>query len=173
MDAGHHAINSSPRIYSRYKPYPRPYPDLERRPPMSHPAFDSSQISQQNVSIRHQEDPRTNDPYQHYWCRPPGDQSFQEYQRRQSVSDPSSLPVQYTDESSTRVHDRLRRRCFNCRATYTTAWRRSNLNPGKLLCNKCGLFERTHSRPRPEHFPNKREYVAPGLKYPAEATLEA
>ena len=24
------------------------------------------------------------------------------------------------------------------------------------LCNKCGLFERTHSRPRPEQFPHKR-----------------
>jgi hypothetical protein len=24
------------------------------------------------------------------------------------------------------------------------------------LCNKCGLFERTHSRPRPEQFPHRR-----------------
>jgi hypothetical protein len=28
------------------------------------------------------------------------------------------------------------------------------------LCNKCGLFERTHSRPRPEQFPHKRGPLA-------------
>ena len=28
------------------------------------------------------------------------------------------------------------------------------------LCNKCGLFERTHSRPRPEQFPHKRGPIA-------------
>ncbi|KAF8664859.1 hypothetical protein AX14_006691, partial [Amanita brunnescens Koide BX004] len=47
-------------------------------------------------------------------------------------------------------------RCFNCCTTDTSTWRRSNLSPGKVLCNKCGLFERTHSRPRPEQFPHKR-----------------
>ncbi|KAG2011100.1 hypothetical protein CC2G_011251 [Coprinopsis cinerea AmutBmut pab1-1] len=36
----------------------------------------------------------------------------------------------------------------------------SNLSPGKVLCNKCGLFERTHSRPRPEQFPHKRGPLA-------------
>ncbi|KAJ7913761.1 hypothetical protein B0H13DRAFT_2271032 [Mycena leptocephala] len=34
------------------------------------------------------------------------------------------------------------------------------------LCNKCGLFERTHSRPRPQQFPHKR-----GL--PASLTLRS
>ncbi|KAJ7806849.1 hypothetical protein B0H14DRAFT_2274917, partial [Mycena olivaceomarginata] len=34
-------------------------------------------------------------------------------------------------------------------------WRRSNSSLGKVSCNKCGLFERTHSRPRPEQFPHK------------------
>ena len=28
------------------------------------------------------------------------------------------------------------------------------------MCNKCGLFERTHSRPRPEQFPHKRGPLA-------------
>ena len=28
------------------------------------------------------------------------------------------------------------------------------------LCNKCGLFERTHSRPRPDQFPHKRGPLA-------------
>ncbi|KAJ7856861.1 hypothetical protein B0H13DRAFT_2078069 [Mycena leptocephala] len=31
------------------------------------------------------------------------------------------------------------------------------------LCNKCGLFERTHSRPRPQQFPHKRGRLRPRL----------
>ncbi|THG96695.1 hypothetical protein EW145_g7734, partial [Phellinidium pouzarii] len=62
----------------------------------------------------------------------------------------------YTDDASTKLSDRVRRRCFNCCTTDTSTWRRSSLNPGKVLCNKCGLFERTHSRPRPDQFPHKR-----------------
>ncbi|KAK2459253.1 hypothetical protein APHAL10511_008730 [Amanita phalloides] len=62
----------------------------------------------------------------------------------------------YTDDANTKLSDRVRRRCFNCCTTDTSTWRRSNLSPGKVLCNKCGLFERTHSRPRPEQFPHKR-----------------
>ncbi|KAF9075652.1 hypothetical protein BDP27DRAFT_1043304 [Rhodocollybia butyracea] len=60
----------------------------------------------------------------------------------------SNVPVAYTDDAATKLSDRVRRRCFNCCTTDTSTWRRSNLSPGKL-CNKCGLFERTHSRPRP------------------------
>ncbi|PFH53247.1 hypothetical protein AMATHDRAFT_45531 [Amanita thiersii Skay4041] len=71
---------------------------------------------------------------------------------------PGQAPVGsiYTDDASTKLSDRVRRRCFNCCTTDTSTWRRSNLSPGKVLCNKCGLFERTHSRPRPEQFPHKR-----------------
>ncbi|RPD53778.1 hypothetical protein L226DRAFT_469952 [Lentinus tigrinus ALCF2SS1-7] len=57
--------------------------------------------------------------------------------------------ITYSDDSSTKVSDRVRRKCYNCRATSTSTWRRSSLNPGKVLCNECGLFERTHSRHRP------------------------
>ncbi|VDC02945.1 unnamed protein product [Peniophora sp. CBMAI 1063] len=66
----------------------------------------------------------------------------------------------YTDDAATKLSDRVRRRCFNCCTTDTSTWRRSSLNPGKVLCNKCGLFERTHSRPRPEQFPHKRGPLA-------------
>ncbi|KAG5729237.1 hypothetical protein E4T56_gene7456, partial [Termitomyces sp. T112] len=62
----------------------------------------------------------------------------------------------FTDDAATKLSERVRRRCFNCCTTDTSTWRRSNLSPGKVLCNKCGLFERTHSRPRPEQFPHKR-----------------
>ncbi|TDL21885.1 hypothetical protein BD410DRAFT_723829, partial [Rickenella mellea] len=62
----------------------------------------------------------------------------------------------FTDDASTKLSDRVRRRCFNCCTTDTSTWRRSSLHPGKVLCNKCGLFERTHARPRPDQFPHKR-----------------
>ncbi|KAJ7447645.1 hypothetical protein FB451DRAFT_1147865 [Mycena latifolia] len=70
------------------------------------------------------------------------------------------VPVVYTDDAATKLSDRVRRRCFNCSTMDTSTWRRSNLSPGKVLCNKCGLFERTHSRPRPEQFPHKRGQLA-------------
>ncbi|KAF5362067.1 hypothetical protein D9756_002830 [Leucocoprinus leucothites] len=75
---------------------------------------------------------------------------------------PGSQPVSivHTDDAATKLSDRVRRRCFNCCTTDTSTWRRSNLSPGKVLCNKCGLFERTHSRPRPEQFPHKRGPLA-------------
>ncbi|KAJ7447678.1 hypothetical protein FB451DRAFT_1411773 [Mycena latifolia] len=72
----------------------------------------------------------------------------------------SVIQVVHTDDAATKLSDRVRRRCFNCCTTDTTTWRRSNLSPGKVLCNKCGLFERTHSRPRPEQFPHKRGPLA-------------
>ncbi|KAJ7160478.1 hypothetical protein C8R46DRAFT_1038713 [Mycena filopes] len=67
-----------------------------------------------------------------------------------------AIPVTFTDDARTKLNERVRRRCFNCCTTDTATWRRSNLSPGKVLCNKCGLFERTHSRPRPAQFPPKR-----------------
>lgn len=91
---------------------------------------------------------------------------------------PPSQPnyIVHTDDAATKLNDRVRRKCYNCRTTDTSTWRRSSLTPGKVvchhwyslslsllmiacpeqLCNKCGLFERTHSRPRPEQFPHKR-----------------
>jgi hypothetical protein len=72
----------------------------------------------------------------------------------------SNNHIIHTDDATTKLSERVRRRCFNCCTTDTSTWRRSNLSPGKVLCNKCGLFERTHSRPRPEQFPHKRGPLA-------------
>ncbi|KAJ8075241.1 hypothetical protein PM082_019574 [Marasmius tenuissimus] len=58
--------------------------------------------------------------------------------------------VVYTEDASTRLSSRVRRRCFTCGETETSAWRRSNHNPGKLLCNKCGLAERKSSSAFPQ-----------------------
>ncbi|KAG9124739.1 hypothetical protein FRC07_010432 [Ceratobasidium sp. 392] len=76
--------------------------------------------------------------------------------------DPSRSDVQitYTDDSATKLTQYLRRRCFNCRVTEPPGWRKSTLNPGKIVCNKCGLYERSHARPRPLHMDNPK---GPGL----------
>lgn len=57
--------------------------------------------------------------------------------------------VTYTDDASSKETQHLRRRCFNCRAIEPPSWRRSALNHGKIVCNRCGLYERTHLRARP------------------------
>ncbi|KAG8214968.1 hypothetical protein J3R82DRAFT_8364 [Butyriboletus roseoflavus] len=74
--------------------------------------------------------------------------------------------IGYTDDAATKLSDRVRRRCFNCCTTDTSTWRRSNLSPGKVLCNKCGLFERTHGRSRPDQFPHRRGPLATSMTRP-------
>ncbi|KAJ7746197.1 hypothetical protein B0H14DRAFT_2299382, partial [Mycena olivaceomarginata] len=46
----------------------------------------------------------------------------------------------------------LRWCCSNCHTTDLPSWRRSPLNKGKIVCNKCGLYERTHGHARPRRF---------------------
>ena len=65
-------------------------------------------------------------------------------------------PVQLTDDAASKETQYLRRRCTNCSQTEPPSWRRSTLNPGKIVCNKCGLYERTHLRPRPLRFDELR-----------------
>jgi len=67
-----------------------------------------------------------------------------------------SNQIFYTQDADVKVTRRVRRQCFNCKATETSTWRRSQLSVGKMLCNKCGLFERTHFIPRPEKFPRRK-----------------
>lgn len=64
----------------------------------------------------------------------------------------SSIPVMHTDDAASKETQYLRRKCFNCGTTEPPSWRRSTLNPGKIVCNKCGLYERTHNKPRPHQF---------------------
>ncbi|KAH7885693.1 hypothetical protein F5I97DRAFT_1136553 [Phlebopus sp. FC_14] len=78
----------------------------------------------------------------------------------------SHYSIGYTDDAATKLSDRVRRRCFNCCTTDTSTWRRSNLSPGKVLCNKCGLFERTHGRSRPDQFPHRRGPLATSMARP-------
>ena len=46
---------------------------------------------------------------------------------------PQQFNAIYTDDATTKLNDRIRRRCFNCCTTDTSTWRRSSLNPGKVV----------------------------------------
>ena len=89
----------------------------------------------------------------------------------------------YTDDVSTKLSNRVRRKCYNCHTTNPSSWRRSDRTPGKVvcafyililsglvlrppwplanashssgmqLCNKCGLFERTRFHAHPVRNP--------------------
>ncbi len=50
--------------------------------------------------------------------------------------------ISYTDEANSKISNRLRRRCFNCKASETSTWRRSVLCPGKLVGHQGYLIER-------------------------------
>ncbi|KIJ54511.1 hypothetical protein M422DRAFT_24452 [Sphaerobolus stellatus SS14] len=60
--------------------------------------------------------------------------------------DPS---IQYTDDAGVKETASVRRRCNNCRSVEAPSWRKSKLNAGKILCNKCGIYESTHMLARP------------------------
>ena len=72
------------------------------------------------------------------------------------MSPHGAIPIQHTDDAASKETQYLRRRCNNCHTTEPPSWRRSTLNPGKIVCNKCGLYERTHLRPRPHRFDELR-----------------
>ncbi|KAF7297332.1 hypothetical protein MIND_00966500 [Mycena indigotica] len=151
-----------PHQHYPYPPGPYLYPPSPFGPPYGHP---------------HPHDDRNPPPPPgHYdpahgyapmpYPLPGGVQSYMPYpiqlMGHQPHAQPPPAPVldpanySYTDDAGTKLSDKIRRKCFNCCTTETSTWRRSNLNAGKVLCNKCGLFERTHNRSRPEAFPHKR-----------------
>ncbi|KAI0722392.1 hypothetical protein C8T65DRAFT_704890 [Cerioporus squamosus] len=91
-------------------------------------------------------------PSQTAWSRPPS----AGMQPLPCLAQHAGLMVQHTDDAASKETQYLRRRCFNCHTTEPPSWRRSTLNPGKIVCNKCGLYERTHLRPRPLRFDELR-----------------
>lgn len=46
---------------------------------------------------------------------------------------PSAPYIVHTDDAATKLNDRIRRKCYNCRTTDTSTWRRSSLTPGKVV----------------------------------------
>ena len=101
-------------------------------------------------------------PYQHHPHHPQHHlaqhhQHHQQHQHHPNAQHPGAhMSVQHTDDAASKETQYLRRRCFNCHTTEPPSWRRSTLNPGKIVCNKCGLYERTHLRPRPLRFDELR-----------------
>ena len=91
-------------------------------------------------------------PSQTGYCRPPSAGMH----GLPCLSPHAGILVQHTDDAASKETQYLRRRCFNCHTTEPPSWRRSTLNPGKIVCNKCGLYERTHLRPRPLRFDELR-----------------
>ncbi|CEL63712.1 hypothetical protein RSOLAG1IB_05473 [Rhizoctonia solani AG-1 IB] len=67
-----------------------------------------------------------------------------------------TVHVVFTDDAASKETQYLRRRCHNCQQVEPPSWRRSHLVPGKIVCNRCGLYERTHLRPRPHRFDEVR-----------------
>lgn len=58
-----------------------------------------------------------------------------------TLSKLGSDEISYTDEANSKISNRLRRRCFNCKAIETSTWRRSVLSPGKLVGHQRYLKE--------------------------------
>ncbi|KAI0776183.1 hypothetical protein BD413DRAFT_610857 [Trametes elegans] len=107
-----------------------------------HHHLDGIKTEDQNVIV----------PSQTAWSRPPS----AGMQPLSCLPAHSGLMVQHTDDAASKETQYLRRRCFNCHTTEPPSWRRSTLNPGKIVCNKCGLYERTHLRARPLRFDELR-----------------
>ncbi|WWC61605.1 uncharacterized protein I303_104189 [Kwoniella dejecticola CBS 10117] len=63
--------------------------------------------------------------------------------------DQQPVAISYTTDAEVKQTPELKRQCFNCTNKTPPSWRKSLLHPGKILCNKCGIFERTHHKPRP------------------------
>ena len=56
------------------------------------------------------------------------------YMPSPSVVSPSQPTyIVHTDDAATKLNDRVRRKCYNCRTTDTSTWRRSSLTPGKVV----------------------------------------
>lgn len=95
-------------------------------------------------------------PSQHVFYPRPPSQAGQLPPMPLYMTPHSAIPIQHTDDAASKETQYLRRRCHNCHTTEPPSWRRSTLNPGKIVCNKCGLYERTHLRPRPQRFDELR-----------------
>lgn len=126
--------------------------------PMDEPFAHSVPMSSPHAMYDHIDGIKTEDsapvivPSQTAYCRPPSAGMHP----LPCLSPHAGLLVQHTDDAASKETQYLRRRCFNCHTTEPPSWRRSTLNPGKIVCNKCGLYERTHLRPRPLRFDELR-----------------
>jgi len=84
------------------------------------------------------------------------------------LDDVDESMLEFTSRQDTKPTRLLRRQCFNCRTWRdVSAWRRSIIQPGHIVCNKCGLYEKAHKRARPLN--ERGEFVRPGKSAAAGA----
>ncbi|KAF8231403.1 hypothetical protein L208DRAFT_1399035 [Tricholoma matsutake] len=125
-------------------------PSMSASPHQSYQEFDDG------PSVKLEDNPPIMVPSQTAFYRAPSSSPLHNGMTMSYLSPHTGLPVQHTDDAASKETQYLRRRCFNCHTTEPPSWRRSTLNPGKIVCNKCGLYERTHLRPRPLRFDELR-----------------
>ena len=166
----HHHPAEFPIMRRATFPYVRH--DRDNIPLQQYPPFmQQQQQQQQHYQPRqdHQPDPYiSSSPHSSYHDFEDPNVKLEELQQSnfyRSPSNPMPMPylpthnnlaVLHTDDAASKETQYLRRRCFNCHTTEPPSWRRSTLNPGKIVCNKCGLYERTHLRARPLRFDELR-----------------
>ncbi|KAJ6614666.1 hypothetical protein B0H10DRAFT_1802948 [Mycena sp. CBHHK59/15] len=80
----------------------------------------------------------------------------------ESWSAEATRPDLFTDTACSKETQYLRRKCFNCQTSETPSWRRSASDPSKVVCNKCGLYERTMLRPRLLRCPDGKQGLTEG-----------
>lgn len=156
-DQRHHYAQRDPIAHPSYSYPPQPFEPQQRYEHHHHPQHPHPQHPDSHSQYHAQ--PYFSVPTMAH-SQPPPPQMRDNYGRQYPPINQAPVTIVHTDDAATKLTDGIRRRCFNCCTTDTSTWRRSNLSPGKVLCNKCGLFERTHSRPRPEQFPHKRGPLA-------------
>lgn len=141
-------------LYGEPLPISAEPPVLQRHQVYQHsPHASYHEFPPPDDSIKLEEPAHVIVPSQQYYHRIP---HMAQHPHQHSYPYPPQLPVQHTDDAASKETQFLRRRCNNCHTTEPPSWRRSTLNPGKIVCNKCGLYERTHLRPRPLRFDELR-----------------
>nr|XP_031858038.1 uncharacterized protein CI109_006572 [Kwoniella shandongensis]KAA5525110.1 hypothetical protein CI109_006572 [Kwoniella shandongensis] len=57
--------------------------------------------------------------------------------------------ITYTTDADVKQNALVKRRCFNCDQKDSPSWRKSREHPGRILCNRCGLYESQYGHDRP------------------------
>lgn len=139
-------VAQSPAPPSAHSPYlyqvPQPAPYYQNAPPPNGPAMHHAQQYPYPPHARYPVDPNAGQmpPGQYasnaHYAASVGHVSTRSIEPTlvSSHYDPSQPPyIIHTDDAATKLNDRVRRKCYNCRTTDTSTWRRSSLTPGKVV----------------------------------------
>ncbi|KAF8507715.1 hypothetical protein JB92DRAFT_2832683 [Gautieria morchelliformis] len=96
-----------------------------------------------------------------YRIRKPSGSGAEDEMLGMGLEDVDERALEFTSRQDTKPTRMLRRQCFNCRTWRdVSAWRRSIMQVGHIVCNKCGLYEKAHKKSRPLN--DRGEFVRPG-----------